>query len=188
MGRPRPRRAAGRRRRRRRVLSSCCYPSARRGPDVKARRRPPYAGAARQHRTGRITPGRGVMAAIDAGQGARGPWEGPARDFVGYGRRTPPVRWPGDASLVVNIVLNYEPGAEYSLPDGDGRNDSWGEYSYQVGPQVRALGTETHFESGSRAGIWRLARLFDRYQGPVTISSSRPPLQHNPALPHPLTD
>ena len=53
--------------------------------------------------------------------------QGPVRDFVGYGRRTPAVRWPGDASLVVNIVVNYESGGEYSLPDGDGRNDSWGE-------------------------------------------------------------
>ncbi len=128
------------------------------------------------------------MAAIDAGQGARGPWEGPARDFVGYGRRTPPVRWPGDASLVVNIVLNYESGAEYSLPDGDGRNDTWGEYSYQVGPEVRDLGTETHFEFGSRAGIWRLARLFDRYQVPVTIGACGRALERNPAVAEWITE
>ncbi len=75
----------------------------------------------------------------------RAPGIGPVRDFVGYGRRTPDVRWPGDASLVVNIVLNYESGGEYSLPDGDGRNDSWGEYSTQVGPEIRDLGTETHY-------------------------------------------
>ena len=76
-------------------------------------------------------------------QGADG-GSGPARDFVGYGRRIPAVRWPDDARLVVNIVLNYESGAEYSLPDGDGRNDSWGEYSSLTGPEVRDLGTETH--------------------------------------------
>jgi sugar phosphate isomerase/epimerase/peptidoglycan/xylan/chitin deacetylase (PgdA/CDA1 family) len=107
---------------------------------------------------------------------------GPARDFAGYGRRTPPVRWPDDASLVVNIVLNYESGAEYSLLDGDGRNDSWGEYSGQIGPHVRDLGTETHFEFGSRAGIWRLARLFDGYQVPVTIGACGLALERNPEV------
>jgi peptidoglycan/xylan/chitin deacetylase (PgdA/CDA1 family) len=107
---------------------------------------------------------------------------GPPRDFVGYGRSTPAVRWPGDAKLVVNIVLNYESGAEYSLLDGDGRNDSWGEYSYQIGPEVRDMGTETHFEFGSRSGVWRLARLFDRYQVPVTIGACGLALERNPAV------
>lgn len=107
---------------------------------------------------------------------------GPARDFVGYGRHLPAVRWPEDASLVVNIVLNYESGAEYSLLEGDGRNDSWGEYSYQIGPEVRDLGTETHFEFGSRAGIWRLARLFDAFEVPVTIGASGLALEKNPGV------
>jgi peptidoglycan/xylan/chitin deacetylase (PgdA/CDA1 family) len=107
---------------------------------------------------------------------------GPVRDFVGYGRRLPQVRWPGGVSLVVNIVVNYESGAEYSLLDGGGRNDSWGEYSYQIGPHVRDMGTETHFEFGSRAGIWRLARLFDRYQVPVTVGACGRALERNPAV------
>jgi peptidoglycan/xylan/chitin deacetylase (PgdA/CDA1 family) len=114
--------------------------------------------------------------------GHEGSGAGPARDFVGYGRYPPQVRWPGDASLVVNIVLNYESGAEYSLLDGDDRNDSWGEYSYQIGPHVRDMGTETHFEFGSRVGIWRLARLFDRYQVPVTIGACAAALERNPAV------
>ncbi len=114
---------------------------------------------------------------ITAGAGHRGP----VRDFTGYGRQLPGVRWPGGARLVVNIVINYESGAEYSL-DTDGRNDSWGEYSYQIGPHVRDLGTETHFEFGSRAGIWRLARLFDRYQVPVTVGACGQALERNPAV------
>jgi peptidoglycan/xylan/chitin deacetylase (PgdA/CDA1 family) len=120
--------------------------------------------------------------------GVQGWRAGPERDFVGYGRRTPQVRWPGDASLVVNIVVNYESGAEYSLPDGDARNDSWGEYSYQIGPKIRDLGTETHFEFGSRAGIWRLARLFDRYQVPVTIGACARALERNPAVAEWITE
>jgi hypothetical protein len=106
----------------------------------------------------------------------------PLRDFVGYGPRPPEVRWPGGAGLVVNIVLNYESGAEYSLGDGDGRNDTWGEYSYQIGPEVRDLGTEAHFEFGSRAGVWRLARLFDRYQVPISVGACAVALERNPAV------
>lgn len=128
------------------------------------------------------------MAGLDAGPGGRDPGVGPVRDFVGYGRHTPAVRWPGEASLAVNIVLNYESGGEYSLPDGDGRNDTWGEYSYQIGPDIRDLGTETHFEFGSRAGIWRLARLFDRYQVPVTIGASGRALERNPAVAEWITE
>jgi len=107
---------------------------------------------------------------------------GPVRDFVGYGRTPPDVKWPGGARLVVNIVINYESGAEYSLPDGDGRNDTWGEYSYQIGPEVRDLGTEAHFEFGSRVGIWRLARLFDRYGVRISVGASAMALERNPAV------
>ena len=104
------------------------------------------------------------------------------RDFVGYGRRPPDVRWPGDARLVVNIVLNYESGSEYSIPDGDGRNDSWGEYSYQIGPEVRDLGTEAHFEFGSRAGVWRLARLFEREEVQISVGAAAVALERNPEV------
>jgi peptidoglycan/xylan/chitin deacetylase (PgdA/CDA1 family) len=89
---------------------------------------------------------------------------------------------------VVNIVLNYESGAEYSLPDGHGRNDSWGEYSNQVPPSIRDLGTETHYEFGSRSGIWRLARLFDRLNAPVTIGACGRALERNPEVAHWITE
>jgi peptidoglycan/xylan/chitin deacetylase (PgdA/CDA1 family) len=106
---------------------------------------------------------------------------GPVRDFTGYGRYPPVVRWPGGASLVISVVLNYEAGAEYSLPE-DGRNDTWGEHSYQIGPEVRDLGTETHYEFGSRAGVWRLARLFDRLGVPVSVGACAVALERNPAV------
>lgn len=94
---------------------------------------------------------------------------GPSRDFVGYGRRVPDVRWPDDASLVVNIVLNYESGAEYSMLDGDPHNDSWGEYSYQIGPERRDLGTETHFEFGSPGRRLALRKAVRPLLGPGGI-------------------
>ena len=69
-------------------------------------------------------------------------------------------------------MVNYEEGGEYSL-DEDGVNDTWGEYSFQYGPEIRDIGTETHMEYGSRVGIWRLCRLIDRYQIPVTFCRLR---------------
>jgi peptidoglycan/xylan/chitin deacetylase (PgdA/CDA1 family) len=105
---------------------------------------------------------------------------GSERDFIGYGRRPPRVCWPGGARLAVNLVLAYEEGAEYSFADGDGRNDNWGEFDLSITPTVRDLGTETHFEYGSRAGVWRLARIFDRLDVPVTVAACAVSLQRNP--------
>jgi peptidoglycan/xylan/chitin deacetylase (PgdA/CDA1 family) len=108
---------------------------------------------------------------------------GPARDLVGYGRTPPDVRWPGGAVVVVNLVLVYEEGAEYSVLAGDDRNDGWGEYP-DPGPQPprRDLGTETHYEYGSRAGVWRLARIFDTFGVPVTVSACARALEINPEV------
>jgi peptidoglycan/xylan/chitin deacetylase (PgdA/CDA1 family) len=107
---------------------------------------------------------------------------GPARDFIGYGRNAPKVTWPHGAKVAINLVLVYEEGSEYSWLEDDGRNDNWGEYNLASSPAVRDLGTETHFEYGSRAGVWRLARLFDRYQVPVTVSACAVALQINPEV------
>ncbi|QYN18729.1 polysaccharide deacetylase family protein [Amycolatopsis sp. DSM 110486] len=104
------------------------------------------------------------------------------RDFVGYGRHAPRVRWPGEEKLVVNIVVNYEEGSEYSVLDGDDHNDGWGEYDYEVDPAIRDFGSETHYEFGSRVGIWRLARLFDRFEVPVTIGACATALERNPEV------
>ena len=106
---------------------------------------------------------------------------GPDRDFVGYGPQPPDVRWPGGAHVAINLVINYEEGAEYSLRE-DGTNDTWGEYSSQFGPEVRDLGTETHFEYGSRVGIWRICRLIDRYEIPATFNACALALERNPPL------
>lgn len=113
---------------------------------------------------------------------AAAPGELRKRDFVGYGQYPPDVRWPQDAKLVINVVVNYEEGAEYSLVDGDGRNDGWGEYDLEIDASVRDLGSETHYEFGSRVGIWRLARLFDRFDVPVTIGVCAVALERNPAV------
>jgi peptidoglycan/xylan/chitin deacetylase (PgdA/CDA1 family) len=106
-----------------------------------------------------------------------------ARDLVGYGRRPPAFAWPDGAQVVVNLVLVYEEGSEYSVAWGDERNDGWGEYADPgVQPPQRDPGTESHYEYGSRAGVWRLARIFDEAGLPVTVSAAAAALELNPAV------
>lgn len=106
-----------------------------------------------------------------------------ARDLVGYGRTPPRFSWPDDARVAVNLVLVYEEGSEYSVVWGDDRNDGWGEYADPgVQPPQRDPGTESHYEYGSRAGVWRLARIFDAAGVPVTVSGTAVALELNPAV------
>jgi peptidoglycan/xylan/chitin deacetylase (PgdA/CDA1 family) len=108
--------------------------------------------------------------------------EGPPRDFVGYGSSPPDFRWPDGSAVAVSLVVNYEEGAELNLLDGDGVNDTWGEYSTTVDPVWRDLGTETHYEFGSRVGIWRLTRMFDDYSIPVSFGACAVALERNAEL------
>lgn len=106
-----------------------------------------------------------------------------ARDLIGYGSTPPEFEWPGGASVVINLVLVYEEGSEYSVAWGDDRNDGWGEYAEAgVMPPHRDPGTEAHYEYGSRTGVWRLARIYDEAQVPVTVSGSAVALELNPAV------
>ena len=92
-----------------------------------------------------------------------------------------PRRSPGGRtgrSWPVNVVVNVEEGAEAAWPDGEG-DDSWGEYTIPVDPAVRDLGTEGHFEFGGRVGIWRLVRLFERFDAPVTFGVCARALEGN---------
>jgi peptidoglycan/xylan/chitin deacetylase (PgdA/CDA1 family) len=93
---------------------------------------------------------------------------GPDRDFAGYGRRGLRIAWPGRARVAVCLIVNYETGAESSFWAGDGRNEPPQEFGYPT-PSIRDLGNESIFEYGSRAGIWRLQRLFDEYGLKVTF-------------------
>lgn len=106
---------------------------------------------------------------------------GPDRDFVGYGPNPPDARWPGGAVVAINLVVNYEEGGEYALGD-DGVNDTWGEYSFQYGPEIRDLGNESQMEYGSRVGVWRLCRLVDRLGIDATFNACARALERNPPL------
>lgn len=105
------------------------------------------------------------------------------RDFVGYGRDVPHVEWPNGARIAVSLCLNYEEGAEHSLLDGDDVNEWVGEISYTPSSTShRDMSQESVYEYGSRAGAWRLLRLFERYQTPVTVYACAQALQRNPTL------
>jgi peptidoglycan/xylan/chitin deacetylase (PgdA/CDA1 family) len=107
---------------------------------------------------------------------------GPKRDFVGYGRHLPKAFWPNGAKVAVSLVVNYEEGSEYSKPAGDERNEGMAEINYLLDPQYRDLCAESVYEYGSRAGIWRLMRLFDEYQVKVTFFACAVALERNPEV------
>lgn len=107
---------------------------------------------------------------------------GPKRDHLGYGRHIPQVFWPGGARVALSFVLNWEEGSEASLAHGDRRNEGLGELSYHMGDQYRDLATESVYEYGSRAGIWRLQRLFDEYEVKCTFFGAAVAFQRAPEV------
>lgn len=104
------------------------------------------------------------------------------RDFIGYGGQPPHAKWPGDARLALNFVINYEEGSEYSISDGDGRSEN--ALTEVSAPRVpvgdRDLAAEGMYEYGSRAGFWRVARLFAERGLPATVFGCALALERNP--------
>jgi putative urate catabolism protein len=104
------------------------------------------------------------------------------RDMIGYGARPPHPRWPGEARLALQIVLNYEEGAEYSILHGDLASETF--LSEMIGAVAftgaRHMSMESLYEYGSRAGFWRLQRLFAARRIPVTVFAVAMALQRNP--------
>ncbi len=104
------------------------------------------------------------------------------RDFRGYGARPPDPQWPNGARVAVQIVMNYEEGSEYAIGDGDGVSET---YLTEVpgatlGPGVRDLIVESIYEYGSRAGFWRLMRMFGERNIPITVFGAALALERNP--------
>ena len=106
-----------------------------------------------------------------------------SRDFTGYAGKPPDPKWPGGARLAVQFVMNYEEGSEYSIPDGDEQSEA---YLTEVpgatlGPGKRDLIVESIYEYGSRAGFWRLMRLFEERGIKITVFGAALALERNPA-------
>ena len=112
------------------------------------------------------------------------------RDLVGYGANPPHPRWPGNAKIALQIVLNYEEGSEYSIPDGDNTSEIYLREvpGSSMGKGIRDLQVESVYEYGSRAGFWRLMRLFKAKDIPVTIFGAALALERNPAAVEAIVD
>ena len=104
------------------------------------------------------------------------------RDLVGYGRNPPDPKWPGGARIAVQFVLNYEEGGENSILHGDAASEAF--LSDIVGavpwPGQRNMNMESIYEYGSRAGFWRIRRLFDAAGLPITVYGVATALARNP--------
>jgi putative urate catabolism protein len=89
----------------------------------------------------------------------------------GYGARPPDPRWPDDARLALQIVLNYEEGGENCVLNGDPASETFLSeiINAEARQGVRHMSMESLYEYGSRVGVWRLKKLFDRYKIPVTV-------------------
>jgi putative urate catabolism protein len=106
------------------------------------------------------------------------------RDLAGYGRNTPDPRWPGGARVALQFVVNFEEGGENSILHGDAASEAF--LSDVLGAQPwrgqRHLNVESMFEYGSRAGFWRLWRLFTARSIPVTVFGVASALYRNPQV------
>ena len=104
------------------------------------------------------------------------------RDLVGYGRNPPDPRWPGEARVAVQFVLNYEEGGENCVLHGDAASEAFLSEITGAAPLkgVRHMNMESIYEYGSRAGFWRLWRLFGERGMPLTVYGVATALARNP--------
>ena len=105
------------------------------------------------------------------------------RDMVGYGYNDFKVVWPNNARLAVQIVLNYEEGAENCVLNGDKQSEVF--LSEIIGAQPikgRHINMESLYEYGSRRGFWRIHKLFQEKKIPITIFGVGMALEKNPEI------
>jgi allantoinase len=103
------------------------------------------------------------------------------RDLIGYGAKPPDPQWPGAARVALNFVINVEEGSEPSVQDGEGFTEI--QHTEAAGRQQgivgRDLAGEGMFEYGARVGFWRLLRLFQERNLPLTIFGCALALERN---------
>ena len=92
------------------------------------------------------------------------------RDLVGYGRNPPHAQWPGQARIAVQFVLNYEEGGENAVLHGDAGSEQFlSEMFNPASYPDRHLSMEGIYEYGSRVGVWRILREFEKRGLPLTV-------------------
>ncbi|MCK6264686.1 allantoinase PuuE [Vibrio sp. ZSDE26] len=94
-----------------------------------------------------------------------------SRDLIGYGQNPPHPHWPNNAKIAISFVLNYEEGGERCVLHGDEESEAFLSEIPSAQPikGERHISMESIYEYGSRAGVWRVLRLFDEYEIPLTI-------------------
>ncbi|MEV0682942.1 allantoinase PuuE [Nocardia sp. NPDC050378] len=103
------------------------------------------------------------------------------RDFIGYGRTPPDPRWPGGARIAVQFVLNYEEGGENNVLDGSPHSETFlSEMTPAEAFPNRHMSMESLYEYGSRAGLWRILRAFERRDIPLTVFAVARAMRRNP--------
>ncbi len=103
------------------------------------------------------------------------------RDLRGYGRTPPHARWPGQARIAVQFVLNFEEGAESCVLDGDAGSEVFlSELSGAQSFPMRHMSMESLYEYGARAGLWRVLRVFERRGLPLTIFAVAAAIRRHP--------
>jgi len=105
------------------------------------------------------------------------------RDMIGYGSKDQKIKWPNNARIAVQIVLNYEEGAENCVLNGDNNSEVF--LSEIIGAQPvkgRHINMESLYEYGSRAGFWRLHKLFQENKIPITVFGVGMALEKNPEV------
>ena len=103
------------------------------------------------------------------------------RDMTGYGAAPPVVSWPDNARIAVQFVINYEEGGENNILHGDEASETF--LSEIIGAKAypeRHMSMESLYEYGSRAGFWRLHRLFQAFDYPVTVYGVAMAMARNP--------
>ena len=105
------------------------------------------------------------------------------RDLIGYGAHTPHANWPNKARIAVQVVLNYEEGGENCVLHGDAAAETFlSEIVSAPHVEDRHISMESIYEYGSRAGVWRLLKLFKKYDIPVTIFAVAMALERHPDI------
>ncbi|UTM58515.1 allantoinase PuuE [Photobacterium sp. CCB-ST2H9] len=104
------------------------------------------------------------------------------RNLIGYGAVPPHPRWPNDARVAVSFVLNYEEGGERCILHGDSESEAFLSEIPAAQPFLgqRHISMESIYEYGSRAGVWRILRLFKQYDIPLTIFGVAMALERHP--------
>jgi putative urate catabolism protein len=103
------------------------------------------------------------------------------RDMIGYGAQPPHADWPGGARIALQFVLNYEEGSENCILHGDAASETFLSEIVNAQPFVgaRHMSMESLYEYGSRAGVWRLLRVFAERRLPLTVFAVAMALERN---------